>query len=38
MRGLFLWDLDMQETFEARNEVEEKLLSAQEGQLSSETV
>ena len=26
----------MQETFEARNEVEEKLLAAQEGQISSE--
>ncbi len=38
MRGLFLWDSDMQETFEARNEMEEKLLSAQEGQLSSEAL
>jgi len=28
----------MQETFEARNEVEEKLLSAQEGQLTSEAL
>ena len=28
----------MQETFEARNEVEEKLLAAQEGQLSSEAL
>jgi hypothetical protein len=28
----------MQETFEARNAVEEKLLSAQEGQLSSEAL
>jgi len=38
MRGLFLWDADMQETFEARNEVEEKLLAAQEGQMSSESL
>jgi len=38
MRGLFLWDFDMLETFAARNEVEEKLLSAQEGQLSSEAL
>lgn len=38
MRGLVLWDADMQETFEARNEVEEKLLAAQEGQLSSESL
>jgi hypothetical protein len=28
----------MQETFEARNEVEEKLLAAQEGQLTSEAL
>ena len=28
----------MQDTFEARNEVEEKLLAAQEGQLSSEAL
>ena len=28
----------MQDTFEARNEVEEKLLSAQEGQLSSDAL
>ena len=38
MRGLVLWDADMQETFEARNEVEEKLLAAQEGQMSSESL
>ena len=38
MRGLVLWDTDMQETFEARNEVEEKLLAAQEGQMSSESL
>jgi len=38
MRGLVLWDPDMQDTFEARNEVEEKLLAAQEGQLSSEAL
>ncbi len=38
MRGLVLWDYDMQDTFEARNEVEEKLLSAQEGQISSESL
>jgi len=38
MRGLVLWDSDMQDTFEARNEVEEKLLAAQEGQLSSEAL
>lgn len=38
MRGLVLWDADMQEPFEARNEVEEKLLAAQEGQLSSESL
>lgn len=36
MRGLVLWGSGMQDTFEARNEVEEKLLSAQEGQISSE--
>ena len=38
MRGLVLWDSAMQDTFEARNEVEEKLLAAQEGQLSSEAL
>jgi len=38
LRGLFLWETGMQETFEARNEVEEKLLSAQEGQLTSEAL
>ena len=38
MRGLVLWDADMQETFEVRNEVEEKLLAAQEGQMSSESL
>jgi hypothetical protein len=38
MRGLVLWDSDMQDTFEARNEVEEKLLAAQEGRLSSEAL
>jgi hypothetical protein len=38
MRGLVLWEADMQETFEARNEVEEKLLAAQEGQMSSESL
>ena len=37
MRGLVLWDSKMQDTFEARNEVEEKLLAAQEGQISSES-
>jgi hypothetical protein len=38
MRGLVLWDSEMQDTFEARNEVEEKLLSAQEGRISSESL
>ena len=39
MRGLFFMGIrGMQETFEARNEVEEKLLSAHDGQLSSEAV
>ena len=38
MRGLFLWEFGMQDTFEARNEVEEKLLSTQEGTLSSEAL
>ena len=39
MRGLFFMGIrGMQEQFEARNEVEEKLLSAQEGQLSSEAL
>jgi hypothetical protein len=37
MRGLVLWGTGMQDTFEARNEVEEKLLAAQEGQLSNES-
>ena len=36
MRGLVLWDPNMQESFETRNEIEEKLLAAQEGQISSE--
>jgi hypothetical protein len=36
MRGLFFMDTDMQESFEARNELELKLLAAQEGQISSE--
>ena len=38
MRGLVLWDSEMQDIFEARNEVEEKLLSAQEGRISSESL
>ena len=39
MRGLFFMGIrGMQEQFEARNEVEEKLLSAQDGQLSSEAL
>ena len=36
MRGLFLWVPVMQDDFETRNELEEKLLAAQEGQLSSD--
>jgi len=36
MRGLLLWEPGMQETFDARYEVEEKLLSVQDGQLSSD--
>ena len=37
MRGLILWIPVMQDTFEARNELEENLLAAQEGQMSSES-
>ena len=37
MRGLILWITVMQDTFEARNELEENLLAAQEGQMSSES-
>jgi len=36
LRGLFLWVSAMQDDFEARNELEEKLLAAQNGQLSSD--
>ena len=36
MRGLFLWTAEMHDTFEARNELEQQLLAAQEGKLSSE--
>ena len=36
MRGLFFMEADMDESFDARNELEEKLMSAQEGQISSE--
>ena len=35
MRGLFFMDIDMHESFDARNELEEKLMAAQEGQISS---
>ncbi len=35
MRGLFFMDAGMHDSFETRNELEEKLLAAQEGQLSS---
>jgi len=38
LRGLFMWGTGMQATFQARNEVEEKLLSAQQGQISSEVL
>jgi hypothetical protein len=36
MRGLFLWAAAMHDTFEARNELEQQLLAAQEGRISSE--
>jgi SseB protein N-terminal domain len=35
MRGLFFMDADMHDSFETRNELEDKLLAAQEGQLSN---
>ena len=36
MRGLFLSVPDMHDTFEARNELEENLLAAQDGQMSTD--
>jgi hypothetical protein len=36
MRGLVLWTAAMHETFDARNELEQQLLAAQEGNISSE--
>jgi hypothetical protein len=36
MRGLFLWTAVMHETFETRNELEQQLLAAQEGKITSE--
>jgi hypothetical protein len=36
MRGLFLWTSAMHDTFAARNELEQQLLEAQEGRLTSE--
>jgi hypothetical protein len=35
MRGLFFGNADMHDAFDTRNELEEKLLAAQEGQLGS---
>jgi hypothetical protein len=36
MRGLVLWTAAMHETFQARNELEQQLLAAQEGKITSE--
>jgi hypothetical protein len=36
MRGLFFMDVEMHASFDTRNELEEKLLAAQQGELTSE--